>query len=526
MTNTAPSSSNNTNQQYIVSAAKDGGLIFFGRLFGYIGRLGLGILMTRFMGPAQYGVYALGDTILTLLTAVALLGLHIGATQYIPKYRNNNQSNSLWGTILLSTVIPFGVGVAIGIIILLWPDWVVRWFDKAELFPLLPIIAIALPFSTLLLSTVQISMTFKRVRYKVVAEDIVLNLIKLILMALLALISLTAVSAMSAHLVGVLIACGFSLYFLHLVFPLSRSITSARFHLRQLFTHALPVYISQLIAMFGGQLQILLLGGLSVLTQVGIYTVALRISSLTHIFKSSVVTIAMPYVSDLYSKNNWTELHKLYQTVTKWTFTANLPVFITILLFPDTILRIFGDSFVEGEFKLWGIIFAPGSLALIVLGMANLVDAATGIGGVIITMTERSLLNTINSALAFGSTLFLNLWLIPIWGGVGAAIAYFIAVTVVNVSRVIQVFVLYRMLPYNRDIYKPMVASFITFVITYSLYKFIFIDLGFVGVVVNVVILFAVYTASIYSLGLDVEDQLIISKFRNRFKTIKRKLSM
>jgi len=523
MTKMAPPSPNDTNQSYIVSAAKDGSLIFFGRLFGYGGRFGLGILMTRFMGPAEYGVYALGDTILTLLTAVALLGLHIGATQYIPKYRINNQINSLRGTILLSTIIPFGVGIIISISILLYPDWVVQWFDKPELLPLLPVIAIAIPFSTLLLSTVQLSMAFKQIQYKIIAEDVVLNLIKLMLITLLAFISLTAFSAMSAHFIGVLIACGISLCFLHIVFPLTHAITSAKFHSKQLFTHALPVYISQLIAMFGGQLQILLLGGLSVLTQVGIYTVALRISSLTHIFKSSVVTIAIPYVSDLYSQGNWVELHKLYQTVTKWTFTANLPVFITILLFPDYILRIFGNSFVEGEFELWGFIFVPGSLVLIILGMANLVDAATGICGVMITMTERSLLNTFNSALAFGSTLALNLWLIPIWGGVGASIAYFIAITIINVIRVIQVFLLYRMLPYNRDIYKPLFASFITFIITYCLYIFFFVNLGYIGVVINITILFTVYAISIYGLGLDADDQLIVSKFQNRLKIINQK---
>ena len=46
----------------IVSAAKGSGVVFMGRLFEYAGRFLLGVMLARFMGAGQYGIYALADT--------------------------------------------------------------------------------------------------------------------------------------------------------------------------------------------------------------------------------------------------------------------------------------------------------------------------------------------------------------------------------------------------------------------------------------------------------------------------------
>jgi O-antigen/teichoic acid export membrane protein len=266
----------------------------------------------------------------------------------------------------------------------------------------------------------------------------------------------------------------------------------------------LPIYVSQLITMFGGSIQILLLGALQTVTSVGIFTAASRISMIGKMFHNSIVSVAMPIVSELYSEKDWKQLAHFYQTMTKWTFSFNLPLFLIALLFSKPILSIFGEGFVAG------------SLALTVLAAGKLIDASTGICGVVINMTGRTWLNTFNSILTLTSTLALNLLLIPRTGIMGAAIAAATATTVLNVTRLLEVFVLFRLLPYNRDFAKPILAGLVATAVTWLITLRVFSGTGLVYAILGVIFLLTTYASMIVVLGLSQEDQLVLKRLRER----------
>ncbi len=495
--------------QNIVSAARGGGVIFFGRMFEYAGRFALGILMGRFMGAGQYGVYSLADTTLSIIIGISFLGLSAGVVHFIPMFKNRRDDDSLWGTIIIGLGIPFLVGIGAAIALLGFSNQIIDLLHKPNLLPLLPVVALATPVSILMYAAVQATQGFKKMRYKVIAMDIVLTALKLLLTIPLVFVGLDAFRAMTVHTIGTVFACGLILYFLNQLFPLHRSIKSARFNVKQIFAFSLPLYFSQLIAMFGGQIEIIFLGALSTAASVGIFTVASRVSMIGKMFHSSVVTVAMPYVSELYDQHDWKQLGHFYQTVTKWTFAFNLPMFLIVLLFPKPILSVFGDSFISG------------ANTLIILALSSLVGAATGICGVVITMTERTWLNTFNSILDLGSTILLNMWLVPEMGVTGAALAELISVTLVNAVRLIEVYAIFRLSPYNRTFFKPITAGLVALSATYILYYLIFAEIGIMGVIINIIFLLAVYMATIISLGLADDDRLILDKVIGRLKRIR-----
>lgn len=520
MVNTPAQPPPNTSQKNIVSAAKGGGIIFMGRLFEYAGRFVLGVLLARFMGSEQYGVYALASTVLAIVTGFAMVGLGEGLVYYIPRFRNQNDDNSIWGTLLISLSVPLTVSLVASVGILFMGDVIVSWFHEPQLLAVLPVVSLAIPLNVLMLIAIQITQGFKRMRYKVIAQDITLIIVKIVLVIPLIFIGLNAVLAMATHTIGLLIAAILPLYFLHTrLFPLNRPLTSATFHWKALFSFSLPVYFTHLIMTFGDQLQTILLGILSTSVAVGVFTAAYRVSMIGKMFHASIVMVAMPLVSDLYSQKAWPELGHFYQTVTKWTFTLNLPMALIIFLFAEPILLIFGESFITDiTFTIGGYRIAAGPLALIILGLANLTGAATGICGVIITMTDRPWLNTFNSALALSSTLALNIWLIPLWGVVGAAVAQLVAVIILNTTRIIQIVVLYRLGPYNRGFLKPIFAGLIAAIATYFLDGLILADMGIVGIIVNIIFLLGLYTVAILALGLTADDHLILSRVGHRLR--------
>lgn len=509
-----------TEQQNIVSAAKGGGIIFAGRLFEQAGRFVIGFILARFLGAAGYGVYSLGDTILTLATGLGLLGLNAGVVQYIPFYQKRQDDVGLQGVVQTTIVVPTVCGILLGILALMFEQPIVQWFGKPELISIMPTIAFGLPFSIFLLASVSVIIGFKQMLYKVLAQDIGLTFIKLAtILFFLFFFGLTANLAMVAHVIGVIIACGIMIYFIYKILPYSQPLKPDYPILKQLFIFSAPVYVTHLIQRFEGQIQTVLLGLLSSLSAIGIFTIAARISVVGQMFHASIVTVAMPHVSTLYIQQEWEQLDKFYQMVTKWTFSVNLPLFLIIILFPETIINIFGNSFLQGPtMSIQGIEFVPATLTLVILGTANLVNALTGICGVMLVMTEKPMLNAFNSILAFSLTFLINLWLIPTMGVVGAAIAQLITKLTLNCARLGQVMYIYNMVPYNQTYLKPIGAGGIAIGTAYILHHSFFSGMGLPGMLCTVLILLLTYAGSVVAFGLDVEDRLILSRVGNRFQ--------
>jgi len=368
----------------------------------------LGILLARLMGAGELGLYSLAYAMLAILNGAALLGLDTAVVRGIPIFRRQGDDASVWGLLLAGLGLPFAIGLLGGAGVFLFADPLAeRVYQEPALAPVLRVVAVAIPFSVLAFAAIPATRGFKKMHYKVIAQDVTLTTLKVVLVVVLAFTGLNAVKAIAAHTVAIIVSCLMLLYFLHRLFPMNRPLRSARFHFRETFQFSLPMYLSKLLEMFGNNLQTVLLGVLNTAVAVGIFTVATRVSMVGNLFHSSIVAMAMPVVSDLYNRGAREQLAHFYQNMTKWTLTFNLPMFFIILLFARPILTIFGQDFVGG------------ALALTILAGGNLINAATGICGVEVVMTGRTWLNMANSALMLILILIFNFLLVPLMGVVG-----------------------------------------------------------------------------------------------------------
>jgi hypothetical protein len=103
-------------------------------------------------------------------------------------------------------------------------------------------------------------------------------------------------------------------------------------------------------------------------------------------------------------------------------------------------------------------------------------------------------------------------------GVVGAAVAGVGGVIVVSLARLVQVFTLYGLLPYNRTFLKPIGAGIISFTATYLLACLIPKRLGFETFAFGAFFLFSVYTLLIFIMKLDKEDRLIFALIVDRLR--------
>jgi O-antigen/teichoic acid export membrane protein len=294
------------------------------------------------------------------------------------------------------------------------------------------------------------------------------------------------------------------IYLLHKQFSFKRPIREARRDTREIFTFALPFWMSGLLSKFRKNIQAVLLGTLDTVTGVGVFAIVSSINLVGRISYQSIIASVKPFLAELYSQGNIKQMGQLYQTTTRWTLMTNLPIFLIMVLFPEQLLIIFGESFVVG------------ASALAILAYAELANAGTGICGSIIDMTGYTQLKLVNSVVWVLLLSVTNVLLIPPWGVMGAAVATLISTTVINLLRVAEVWFLLRLQPYNRTFLKPVAAGVGTYLCARLLSQWFSADATLVHAILHIAFVLIVYSGLILLLRLTPEDKTVLLRMNDR----------
>jgi O-antigen/teichoic acid export membrane protein len=294
------------------------------------------------------------------------------------------------------------------------------------------------------------------------------------------------------------------LYFINKRFPLKRPLRLARWDLRAMLAFSTPVWMSDLLVKFHNNIQTLILGSLNTIVNVGIFSVANQITSVSGQFSSSLNISAKPVIAELHDRRDFKQMGHIYQTANKWALMVQLPVFLIMVFFPTQILSFFGKS------------FTGGAVALSILALADLVSVGTGMGGVIIDMTGYTKLKLLNSVIRLVTYLGLDLLLIPRWGIIGAAVAALLGESVINILRLIQVFFLFRLLPYNWSFVKPITASLLAVASALIIRSWLPPDSSLPLAIVNMGIILAVYSGASLLMGFSPEELTMLARIRQR----------
>jgi O-antigen/teichoic acid export membrane protein len=159
--------------------------------------------------------------------------------------------------------------------------------------------------------------------------------------------------------------------------------------------------------------------------------------------------------------------------------------------------------------------YAIGATVLVWLGFAQLVNAGTGPCGTVLIMSGRSDLSFMNTVILLAVSIGLDIWLIPKYGLRGAAWAGAIAVILVNLLRLFEVWLTLKIHPFKWGFAKPIAAGVLSSVSIYFLQSRVFSE-GLLLDLASLLLLIFIYIAIIYLLKLDSEDILVIDSVRRR----------
>lgn len=367
------------------------------------------VLLARWMGATQYGVYDYVISIGTFLGFLAALGLPSCLLRFIPEYSVKEDWGKLrgivWGSwryVLISSLLFTLIGS--GIII----SWNRQNSEIALVSFLLGIITI--PLWALVRHQREMSRGIKRMTLAYMPSLVMFPLL-VIAGAFYYRHHLSSNMAIAITLISLSLVLFSQLWIFNRQLPKQCSVTQAVYSRREWFAVAIPLLFNDSAFVVLSQTDTIMTGAILGSFQVGLYGAAFKTAAGVSFILAAVNAIAAPMFATLHAQGDYEGLQKLTATVARWMFYPTLIFALILIIFGDRVLGLFGDEFIAAR---W-------SMTILILG--QLVNVGAGSVGYLMEMTGHHK----QCAYVLGCSAVLNLILngilIPTLGIMGAAIA-------------------------------------------------------------------------------------------------------
>ena len=394
-------------------------LSFVARIFSAFSAFIASVLIARFLGVEEAGLYFLAFSLVTVASAVSRAGLDNSIVRFVGFSAPNQQWGAVKDVIEKSFKITLFLSCIIALLFTFYADLISREvFLKPELSEVLKFIAPGIVGLALLTLT---SMALQGAR-KILSSVFTLNISVNVILIL----GLFFIVTPSVTEVVIIYSCGAFLTFLIGYLILRRSFVNVdgTVSWSEIFNSCLPLWIvviMQQTVLWSGQL---FAGAWVETEQVAQLAVAQRTAMLVSFILIAVNMVVAPRFADMYKQGKLRELEKLALASVKLMVLFALPIVSVMLVFPQIFMSLFGKGFLGGEHLL----------QILVIG--QFVNVITGSVCFLLSMSghEKDLRNT---ALISGPiALFLGLVLTPIYGVTGSAVATAIAIAAQNLLAV------------------------------------------------------------------------------------------
>ncbi|MCH8304907.1 MAG: flippase [Candidatus Marinimicrobia bacterium] len=411
-------------------------------------------VLTNMLGASLYGQYSLGMSITDIAKIFIILGMNYGAIRYISYYLAKDDIAAVKGALkfFLLTVGGLSLVISAGFYFLA-PTIANDVYQKPQITQVLQILAFALPPMSLIFLMSAIFRGFQQIKYSVLLSDLILPLLSGLFFSAAWWFGESLITVMylvvAINISGVILAS----YFLLKIFPqiVDKGVLAVSNN-KEIFLYSLPLFMSVFLNIFLNRTDVLMLGYFGSTADVGIYSLAAKLSQVVFIISASVYGIFAPVVSELFAKDDRSKLKKIFSQSTRYSAIVTVPIFGALILSHETILSVFGKEFTEG------------AEVLLILGLAFLINSILGFAGQMISMSGRSKLVLMNSVGGASLNILLNWFFIPKWGMAGAAWATMIATIAVNAARVTEVLYFEKMHAFSLKLLKPiLLGGFVLF---------------------------------------------------------------
>lgn len=370
------------------------------------------ILLARWMGSSEYGLYSFAIAWMTLLAYFATLGLPGAAIRFVAQYAAANDWPHVAGFMKVSSWLVFGCGALVAILAIAAVLVFRSYLDPAYLPPTvialagIPIVALAIVRSEAIRGLGWLALAWGPLQLgQPLCLLIATAIILFVAMRLTASMAVGAsIFAYAANLIG------------------QRGVLHARLGTKTKIQPKIQlgpwlrvsmsfvwIYLASVIFLQAG---VIVVGIFLRPEDVAVYSAAAATSGLAALPIYAAVALGAPKFATLHAQHRRPELQALFTNIVRSTFWPSLAIALIFVAFGSLVLRLFGPGFQQGY---------P---TLLILTLGQLVSAFVGPVVSLLTMTGHQVVAA--RALTTSATLAVVLGLVFtwVWGTVGTAVAF------------------------------------------------------------------------------------------------------
>jgi len=187
--------------------------------------------------------------------------------------------------------------------------------------------------------------------------------------------------------------------------------------------------------------------------QAAIYTAATRFLVVGQLGNAAISMAAQPRFTEMFAVGDRRGANTVYQATTAWLIILTWPLYLLAVIYGPQLLVIFGHS------------YRAGDSVIVVLGLTMLLATACGQVDMVLNTTGRSSWSLANGLLAVTINVSLDLFLIPRYGILGAAIGWAVAIAITNLTPLAQVAAVVRLHPFGRGTFIACALSAASFAV-------------------------------------------------------------
>jgi O-antigen/teichoic acid export membrane protein len=477
---------------------KGAGVNLFGTVVGKAIYLLYAVFLARVLGAHDLGIYFLGVGIVFFLGVVGNLGLNSATVRYTALYNARKDLQRLKGITMAAPFLSFLIGAALTTIVFLLADIAAVYiFHKPELGSILKILSLSLPFECSMRVLLGSTQGLKLMTYTAFTENVLWVGARFAFTLILLLgFDMKLEGAAWAYATSSIVSTGAALYFTSRHIPLFSETGPLIVEYKEIMKFSIPMAFSEIVYNMMAQADVLILGFFTTATNIGIYSVALRILVMAQVVFSIFLPVFNPFISELYDRKKLNRLANLLKAITRWNVMASFPIFMSILCFPAVFLRVFGEGFLEA------------SSCLLILAVARIFTAPSILPNSMLSMAGRPDLQLVNNVGMLILAVVLNFTLIPAYGITGAAAATGICLVIVSAVRIIEVYGLMGIHPFTRDLVKPVIGGVVAFAVSYGIQFVVGSEHYFVSIGI-LIVFYVIYGTIVWRMKFSDEDIFI-----------------
>jgi len=394
------------------SLIRGSAFIFGCRLFGAAATFLTQMLLARWMGAAELGIYVLAFSWCILLSTLSTGGFRIASIRFIGEGLADDRPGYIAGYIKRSRQIVIAASLAVAVLGNLFLLAFNSTFGT-ELPAVFAIALLAVPFFALLNLYAGYANALSRFSLSFLPIDVFRPLLFLLAIGAIRVAGepLDATVAMTLNLVALVLVAAAAMLISQ---PLLRQNTTGsepQYETRIWIRTAVPLL---LVALFTGhfpELMMIIVGAYLPSDDLAIFHVCFRIAMLIAFGLYAIDAFTGPQITRLLTNGDQQELQKVVNRVTRLRFWAALAAVAILGLAGPEILGLFGDE------------FSQGYPMLLILSIALLFQAGAGPTTRLISLSGHQNHCVLIFAVAIVVAIILVAILVPLYGVRGAAIA-------------------------------------------------------------------------------------------------------